>query len=64
VPNALAHLSAILYAKNYDLFGLGPGSDVMAENCSLLMSKVAELSDFASHIDDRNVMLSITNGVD
>ena len=36
----------------------------MVENRSLLMSKVAELSDFGSLIDDRNTMSSITNGVD
>ena len=64
VPNALAFSSANLDPRNYDSSGLGPGSDVMSENCSLLTSKVAILSDFASGIDDRNVMLSITNGVD
>jgi hypothetical protein len=48
VPNALACLSANLHPRNYDSVGLGHGSDIMAENHSLLMSKVAELSDFAS----------------
>jgi hypothetical protein len=44
--------------------GVGPGSNVLAENCSLLTSKVAELSDFTSWIGDRNAMMSIANGVD
>ncbi len=48
VPNALARLSANLDPRNYDLLGVGPGSDLMAENCSLLTSKTAEPSDFAS----------------
>ena len=64
VPNALAFSSANLDPRNYDSSGLGPGSDVMSENCSLLTSKVAELSDFTSQIDERNAMLSIANGVD
>jgi hypothetical protein len=64
VPNVLDCLLANLDHRNHDLSGLGTGSDVLAENCSLLTSKVAILSDFASGIDDRNVMLSIANGVD
>ena len=64
VPNMLARLSANLNPKNYDLSGVGPSNDVLAENCSLLTSKVAELSDFTSQIDERNAMLSIANGVD
>ncbi len=32
VPNALACLSENLDSQNYDSLGLGPGSDVMAEN--------------------------------
>ena len=64
VPNALARLSASLDPRNYDLSGLGPGSDVMAENYSLLTSDVVELSDFVIRIDDRNSMLSIADGVD
>ena len=41
VPNAFACLSANLDPRNYDLLRVGPGSVVMAENCSLLTSKVA-----------------------
>ena len=48
VPNALACLSVNFNPRNYDLWGVGPGSDVTAANRSLLTSKVAELSDFAS----------------
>ncbi len=64
VPNALARLSANLDPRNFDSLGLGPGSDVMAENRSLMKSKVAEKSDAASRIDDRAIMMGITNGVD
>ena len=64
VPNALACLSANLDPRKYDLLGVSPGDDVfLAETFSLLTSKVAELSDFASQIDDRNTMMSIANGV-
>lgn len=42
VPNALARLSANLDPYNFDSLGLGPGSDVMAENRSLMRSAVAE----------------------
>jgi hypothetical protein len=48
VPNAPSCLSANLDPRNYDSLGVGPGSNVLAENCSLLTSKVAELSDFTS----------------
>jgi hypothetical protein len=48
VPNAPSCLSANLDPQNYDSLGVGPGSNVLAENCSLLTSKVAELSDFTS----------------
>ena len=48
VPNMLARLSANFNPKNYDLSGVGPSNDVLAENCFLLTSKVAELSDFTS----------------
>ena len=64
VPNALARLSANLDPRNYGSSGVGPRSDVMAENHFLLTSKIAELSDFASWIDDRNAIMSIANGVD
>ena len=64
VPNALARLSANHDPRNFDSSGVGPGSDVMAENRSMLRSEVAELSDSASRIDDMNIMKSITNGVD
>jgi hypothetical protein len=64
VPNALACLSSNLDPRNYDSSGLGPGSDVIAENCSLLTREVAELSDVAKRTDDRNVMLRISNSVD
>ncbi len=64
VPNALARLSANLDPRNFDSSDLGPGSDVMAENHALLRSKVAELSDSASRIDDSTIMMGITNGVD
>ena len=63
VPNALARLSANLDPHNFDSLGLGPGSDVMAENRSLVRSKVA--ANVASCcIDDRAIMMGITNGVD
>ena len=42
VPNALARLSANQDLRNFDLSGVGPGSDVMAENRSMLRSEVAE----------------------
>ncbi len=64
VPNALACLSANLDPQNYDSSGLGPGSDVIAANCSLLTREVAELSDDVKCTDDRNVMLRISNSVD
>ena len=64
VPNAFAQLSANLDPRNFDSSGLGPGSDVMAENCSLLRSEVAAVADFASRIDDMNIMKGIMNGVD
>ncbi len=63
VPNALARLSANLDPCNFDLSGLGPGSDVMAENHSFLISEVAKRSDSARRIDDRTIMMGITNGV-
>ncbi len=63
VPNALACLSANLDPQNYDSSGLGPGSDVIAENRSLLTREVAELSDVAKCTDDRNVMLRMSNSV-
>ena len=64
VPNALARLSANLDPRNFDLSGIGPGSDVMAENCSLMRSAVAEKSDAVICIDDRAIMMGITNGAD
>ena len=64
VPNALARLSANLDPRNFDSSGVGPGSDVMAENCSILRSEVAALNDSASLIDDMNIMKGIMNGVD
>ena len=64
VPNALARLSANLDPHNFDSSGLGPESDVMAENRSLMRSEVVEKSDAASCIDDRAIMMGITNGVD
>jgi hypothetical protein len=64
VPNALARLSANLDPCNFDSSGVGPGSDVMAENCSILRSEVAALNDSASLIDDMNIMKGIMNGVD
>jgi hypothetical protein len=64
VPNALARLSANLDPRNFDSSGVGPGSDVMAENRSLLRSEVAGVSDSSSRIDDMNIMKSIMNGVD
>ncbi len=63
VPNALACLSANLDPQNYDSSGLGPGSDVIAENCSLLTREVAELSDVTKCTNNRNVMLRISNSV-
>ncbi len=45
VPNALPCLSANLDPCNYDSSGLGPGTDVMAENRSILMSELAEHSN-------------------
>jgi hypothetical protein len=63
VPNALAHLSANLDPRNFDSLGLGPGSDVMAENHSLVRSKVAA-NAASCCIDDRAIMMGITNGVD
>ena len=62
--NALARLSANLDPRNFGLLGLGPGSDVMTENRSLMRSKVVEKSDAASRMDDRAIMMGITNGVD
>jgi len=41
VPNALARLSANLDPRYFDSSGVGPGSDVMAENRSILRSEVA-----------------------
>jgi hypothetical protein len=64
VPNALTRLSANLDPRNFDLSGVGPGSDVMAENRSLLRSEVAAVADSASRIDDMNIMKGIMNGVD
>jgi hypothetical protein len=64
VPNALARLSANLDPRNFDSSGVGPGSDVMAENCSILRSEVVAVSDSASQIDDMNIMKGIMNGVD
>jgi hypothetical protein len=64
VPNALAQLSANLDPRNFDSLGVGPGSDVMAENCSILRSEVAARNDSASLIDDMNIMKGIMNGVD
>jgi hypothetical protein len=64
VPNALARLSANLDPCNFDSSGVGPGSDVMAENRSILRSEVAALNDSASLIDDMNIMKGIMNGVD
>ena len=64
VPNALAHLSANLDPRNFDLLDQRPGSDVMAENRALLRSKVVELSDSVSRIDDSTIMMGITNSVD
>jgi len=64
VPNALAPLSSNLDPHNFDSSGLGLGSDVMAENRSLMRSKVAKLSDSVSCIDDRTIMMGITNDVD
>ncbi len=63
VPNALARLSANLDPRNFDSSGLGPGSDVMAENCSLVRSEVAA-NAASCCIDDRAIMMGITNGVD
>ena len=64
VPNALTQLSANLDPRNFDSSGVGPGSDVMAENRSILRSEVAAVSDSASRIDDMNIMKGIMNGVD
>jgi hypothetical protein len=64
VPNALTCLSANLDPHNFDSSGLGPGSDVMAEKRSFLISEVAKQSDSASRIDDRTIMMGIANGVD
>jgi hypothetical protein len=64
VPNALARLSANLDPRNFDSSGVGPESDVMAVNHSLLRSEVATVSDSASRIDDMNIMKGIMNGVD
>ncbi len=66
VPNALTLtcLSANLDPHNFDSLGLGPESDVMAENRFLMRSKVVEKSDAASCIDDRAIMMGITNVVD
>jgi hypothetical protein len=64
VPHALARFSANLDPCNFDSSGLGPGSDVMAENRSLMRSKVVEKSDAASCKDDRAIMMGIINGVD
>jgi hypothetical protein len=64
VSNALTRLSANLDPRNFDSSGVGPGSDVMAENRSLLRSEVAAVSDSASRIDDMKIMMGIMNGVD
>jgi hypothetical protein len=66
VPNALTLtcLSANLDPRNFDSSGLGPESDVMTENHSLMRSEVVEKSDAASCIDDRAIMMGITNVVD
>ena len=66
VPNALTltRLSANLDPHNFDSSGLGPESDVMAENRSLMRSEVVEKSDAVSCIDDRAIMMGITNVVD
>ena len=57
-------MSANLDPHNFDSSGVGPGSDVMAENRSILRSEVAAVSDSASRIDDMNIMKGIMNGVD
>jgi len=57
-------LSAYLDPLNFDSSGVGLGSDVMAENRSILRSEVAALSDSASLIDDMNIMKGIMNGLD
>ncbi len=64
VPNALAQLLANLDTRNFDSSGVGPGSDVMSENHSILRSEVATRNDSASLIDDMNIMKGIMNGVD
>jgi len=57
-------LSANLDPRNFDSSGEGPGSDVMAENRSILRSEVAALYDSASLIDDMNIMKGIMHRVD
>jgi hypothetical protein len=64
VPNALTRLSANLDPQNFDSSGIGPGSNVMDENRSILGSDVAARNDSASRIDDMTIMKGITNGVD
>ncbi len=41
VPNALACLSLNHDPRNYDSSGFGPGTDVIAENRSILTSELA-----------------------
>ena len=60
----LERLNEDLDPHNFDSSGLGPESDVMAENRSLMRSEVVEKSDAVSCIDDRAIMMGITNVVD
>ncbi len=57
-------MSANLDPRNFNSLGVGQGSDVMAENRSILRSEVAVVTDSASRIDDMNIMKGIMNGVD
>ena len=57
-------MSANLDPRNFDSSGVGSGSDVMAENRSILRSEVAARNDSASLIDDMNIKGIMLNGVD
>ncbi len=57
-------MSATLDPCNFDSSGVGPGSDVMEEDRSILGSDVAAQNDSASLIDDMNIMKGIMNGID
>ncbi len=50
VPNTLAHSSANLDGRNYDLLGLRPGLNVIAETRALLKREIPDNEEEAHSI--------------